>query len=431
MLARLALLVLVAGTATAEPMPAEYEAVVWHPIEALPASERQSPLYTVRDPIRTDGLMPEYVLDTKAGALPAYGHRGLLARATSDIDVIAGTTKRQVEGSLKTVANAAKNPVGLVEGLPRGIVNLFRGAAAQVREFGREAAQDVDHSGESPKDSAGTVAHDTARAEHAAAHYADRYLGLSADERAWFERLGVDPYTDNVRLRKAVQHLAHVEAATSLGLRLVSLPSIPYAGDVQRAMDAVFHEDPAVLRERRRDTLLGYGLSADEVDRFENSAALSPTRQQRLTVAAAELSGVSGRDSLFRRAMHLKSEDEADIYVASAELLVDEHRHHPLISLFPDLRLPGGRYADGSGCIVAAAFETITWTATTADAEAALHAGLAEDCGVRRLRTEGTVSAQATATLTSLGWIVQAEDPVATPASIPPASHPGRASTDQ
>jgi hypothetical protein len=413
--AALPLLVALTQTVGAAAPTALYEAPEWHPADVLELGEREAALYRVRDPITTDGLMPEYVLETKFGPLPAYSHRELLEReqevralevalATRDLSVILDTTKRQVEGSLKTVAAAAKDPVGLIVGLPRGVVNLFRGAAAQVREFGREAAKetapaDPDHAPASTQDTA-------EHAEQAAAHYADRYLGLSADERGWFERLGVNPYTDNVRLREAVKHLAHVEAATALGLRLAALPSIPYAGDVQRAMDAVYHEDPAVLREERRSTLLGYGLAAEDIDRFENTAVMSPTRQHRLVLAAAGLNGVSGRDVLFRQAALLKSEDEADIYVDSSEFLRHEHEAHPLVSLLPDVRLPAGVYADGSGGVVTAAVEAVYWTATVDAAERTLAAGLPTTLTSRTLRIRGTVSERAKEQLTARGWTV-------------------------
>jgi hypothetical protein len=49
--------------------------------------------------------------------------------------------------------------------------------------------------------------------------------------------------------------------------------------DVQRAMDAIYNEDPAVLRARQRKVLAGYGLSPAEVARFGNALLLTPTRQ--------------------------------------------------------------------------------------------------------------------------------------------------------
>jgi hypothetical protein len=66
-----------------------------------------------------------------------------VASDTNDLDVIADTTRRRVEGTFKTVADAARDPIGLVQGLPRGIVNLFKGTAAQARQFIRSASKAV------------------------------------------------------------------------------------------------------------------------------------------------------------------------------------------------------------------------------------------------------------------------------------------------
>jgi hypothetical protein len=390
-----------------------YEAPQWTIANVLPTAEQSGSLFRVVDPVTTDGLMPLYRLDTQFGPMTAYGHAQLenrlrelnaleVASATTDLDVIAGTTKRRIEGTLKTVAGAARNPVGLVQSLPRGIVNLFRGTAAQAREWGRDARNATSDQASQDKS-----AKDKHRLESAASRYADRYLGISAGERAWFERLGVDPYTDNVPLRRVAHHLANVEAATSLGLRLASLPSIPYSGDLARVMDAVYHEDPAVLRERRRDTLLGYGLNRMDIDQFENATALSPTRQLRLVTAAATLHDVTGLDGFFRQAAQLQSIDEAELYVASVEHLSQVHPRHPLSHIITSLHLPGALYADGSGCIVVAAAESIYWTALFESGETALRTALPKNLSSVDLWVTGYVSDEATRQLTLRGWTVR------------------------
>jgi len=398
---------------------AAYETPKWRAVDLLPPAEQVGMFFTVKDPITTDGLMHQYSLDTKFGPMLAYGHRELQARLreihalevasdTNDLDVIADTTRRRVEGTFKTVADAARDPIGLVQGLPRGIVNLFKGTAAQARQFSRSASKAVHEKDDDHAEPNDDPLHDKARrAGHAASRYADHYLGLSADERAWYERLGVDPYTDNEALRRVVRHLARVESATSLGLRFASLPSIPFTGDLQRVMDNVYHEDPAVLRERRREALLGYGLSADEVDDFESSMVLTPTRQLRLATAAAGLDGVAGLAVFFRQVTRLKSADEADIYVSGVERLSAVHREHPLGAVLPSIRLPGATYADGSGSIVVVAVESLYWTPLVDEGEQVLRAGLPATTPSAQLWIAGAVSDEAQRQLSARGWQVR------------------------
>jgi hypothetical protein len=409
------LLCLICATTAAQPL---VEAPQWRAVDVLPVSEQSGALFHVLDPITTDGLMPRYNLETSFGPMQAYGHGELVERlreiaaletatATSDLDVVADTTKRRIEGTFKTVFDAARDPVGLVEGLPRGIINLFRSTAAEARELGRDARKATSRSSKKTAPAAGAGSDDAQQAEHAAERYADHYLGVSADERAWYARGGVDPYNDNEALHRVVRHLAQVQAATSLGLRFVSLPSVPYSGDLQRVMDAVYHEDPAILREQRRQTLLGYGLTPEEVDRFESALAMSPTRQLRLVNAAAALEGVAGRDAFFRQAAQLVSADEADIYVASVEHLSRVHTQHPLSLIIASLRMPGARYADGSGCVVVAAVEGVYWTALVDSAERALKAGLPVGTPQAEMRVTGFVSDEARRQLTTRGWLVK------------------------
>ena len=172
-------------------------------------------------------------------------------------------------------------------------------------------------------------------------------------------------------------------------------------------MDNVYHEDPAVLRERRREALLGYGLSADEVDDFESSMVLTPTRQLRLATAAAGLDGVAGRAVFFRQVTRLKSADEADIYVSGVERLSAVHREHPLGAVLPSIRLPGATYADGSGSIVVVAVESLYWTPLVDEGERVLRAGLPATTPSAQLWIAGAVSDEAQRQLSARGWQVR------------------------
>src|SRR5258708_34059760 len=124
----------------------------------------------------------------------------------------------------------------------------------------------------------GAGAHSSRDLEADASAYAARYVGVTAAERRYYQELGVVPYTNNELLRKAVHHLAKVDAAVNLGMHFVGIPGVPYLGDVKRAMDAIYTEDPAVLRARQRATLAGYGLTTAGSHRFENTLFLGPTR---------------------------------------------------------------------------------------------------------------------------------------------------------
>jgi hypothetical protein len=366
--------------------------------------------FHVSEPVQADGFMHHYVIVSKFGEFHAYGRTALAVRVreiealtkiakTSDVDVVVKTVTRRVHGDAKTMTQVVGNPVKTVVGIPKGVSHLFSGYKAQASEM----SDSVQHHGEPGGSS--SAAHDV-KAD--AVRYTDRYLGVSAAERRYYQQLGVDPYTDNTVLRKAVHHLAQVDAAVNLGMHFVGIPGVPYLGDVRRAMDAIYNEDPAVLRARRRATLAGYGLSAGEIQRFENTLLLSPTRQSLLAEYAKSLDGVAGRDELFRHALSLTTEQEAEVFMQSTGMLVRLHAHRPVSGILAGLRLPAAQLADG-GIVVPGAIDALYWTEDVALDEAALHALLPSSSGKLELWVSGTVSTRARRELESRGWDVHAD----------------------
>ena len=140
-------------------------------------------------------------------------------------------------------------------------------------------------------------------------------MGLSAAERRWYAKLDIDPYTRNDVLRGAVRRLAKVDSTVTFGMKFV--PGVPYASEAKRALDAIYKEDPAVLRKKRRKSLASFGLTPAEVERFENTLLLDPTRQTALVDAMKTLEGVAGREELLRTAMSVTSELEAQVFLRS------------------------------------------------------------------------------------------------------------------
>src|SRR5258707_5753232 len=272
---------------------------------SLPAELVSGPDFHVREPVQSDGLMHHYVVVSRLGEFAAYGETALSVRVrevaaltklskTTEVDVVVGTVSRRVQGDVKTITEVAGHPVKTVVGIPTGVSHLFHGYKAQASEISGQMKQQVQ---------SGAGAHSSRDLKADATRYAARYLGVTAAERRYYQELGVDPYTNNELLRKTVHHLAKVDATVNVGMHFVGIPGVPYLGDVKRAMDAIYTEDPAVLRARQRSTLADFGLTAAEIRRFENTLILSPTRQSLLIECAKSLNDVAGRDRLFRHAL--------------------------------------------------------------------------------------------------------------------------------
>ncbi|HVN42463.1 MAG TPA: hypothetical protein VMT50_06735 [Steroidobacteraceae bacterium] len=434
---------------------------------SLPPELASGVNFEVAEPVISDGLMHHYVLKSRFGEYPAYGQMALRKRVhevaaltalskKTDVDVVTSAVESHVKNDAKTVKALVTNPVGTVTGIPRGIGHLFGGFKAQAKEFAERndkkcsAGSSPEANGASTDGSktapanapaanapagnapaaaahadapaadapAGAAtspsssdcaksgdAHPVKSAKAGAARYADRYLGLSAAERRYYKELDVDPYTDNEALHKVVKHLARVESAANLGLHFAGIPGVPYLSDVRRAMDAIYNEDPAVIRERQRKVLAGYGLESKEVEQFENTLLLSPTSQAILVEYARMLDGVAGRDEVFRHAMAVTSKEEVQVFIESLGLLAHLHATHPLSRILAGLRLPGAESRDGH-LIVAGAFDAVYWTEEVARYESAMDASLPAGGRVREAWSSGRVSERARQELTARGWEV-------------------------
>lgn len=386
------------------------------PSALLPASMISGADFHIVEPVPSDGLMRRYAIDSKFGRFTAYGRAALELRIheiaalteiakTSTVEVAAGGVGRGIGTQVQTAVGVVAHPVATVTGVPRGIAHLFHGYVDE----GKEAAGDA-RKAAAPAAGAAATSSSVAQRESAAKRYASRYFGLTAAERHWYEKLGVDPYTDNAVLRKAIHKIAKVDAAAGFGLKFVGIPSIPGIGDIHQVMEAVYKEDPATIRARTRATLAGYGLDQSEIEHWQNVLVLSPTRQVLLLKLAAGLEAVDGRDELFRHAMGLTSDSEAQVYLQSLELLVLAHRKQPVASILAGVRLPAARRADGS-MVVCGAFDAVYWTSDVERGEQqirqTLTQGGAGTAGTRELWLDGSASDRVRQELRDRGWTLR------------------------
>jgi len=281
---------LVVCAAAQEPAGFETPPAVF-PADILPGALAAGPDFHVVAPVQSDGLMYPFEIDSRFGHFSSYGRAALELRIheigalteldrTSRVEVVSGSVTRGVGSQLETAVTVVTHPAATIIGIPKGIAHLFHGYVGD----GRETVASVDRTVTAPADGKGTpTAGDaTAKGETAATNYVSRHLGLTTAERHWYEKLGVDPYTDNETLRRAIHRTAKLDAAAGFGMRFVGIPSIPGIGDAREVMEAVYREDPATIRARTHATLVGYGLSVDEIDRWQHAPACStPRRWQR------------------------------------------------------------------------------------------------------------------------------------------------------
>jgi hypothetical protein len=382
------------------------------PAASLAAAQVSGKDFRIRDPVHSDGLMHRYVVESRFGEFEAYGRDELDVRLreiaalteiadTSESEVALKAVARGVEDDVKSVVSVVRDPVGTVLGIPKGIGHLLGGYRARAGEL---AAKTHDAGGGNV---AGTAEPSANRPRQLARKYIDRYMGLSQAERRWYAKLDIDPYTRNEILRRAVRRLAKVDSGVSFGMKFVAA-GVPYASEARRALDAIYNEDPAVLRKKRHRALEGFGLTPAEIERFENNMLLDPTRQQALVDAMQSLEGVKGRDELLRSAMSVTSEVETEVFLRSTRLLLRAHAQRPIARILAGVRLPCAGFAD-QRIAVFGAFDAVQWTADVARHEGAILAALPADVPAREAWLSGTISPRARAALEQRGWEVHAQ----------------------
>jgi len=382
------------------------------PAASLTPAQVSGKNFRIRDPVKSDGLMHRYVVESRFGEFEAYGRDELDLRLreiaaltqiseTSESEVALKAVTRGLEEDVKSVFSVVKDPVGTVLGIPRGIGHLLGGYRARAGEL----AGKVQSAGGGNETGAGNpVPELTIRP---ASQYVLQYMGVTEAERRWYAKLEIDPYTRNEVLRRAVRRLATVDSGVSFGMKFVSV-GVPYAGEARRALDAIYNEHPAALRKKRREALAAFGLTPAEVARFENTMLLDPTRQEALVDAMKVLEGVHGREELLRTAMSVTSEVEIEVFLRSARLLLRMHASRPVGRIIAGVRLPCAQFADRR-IAVFGAFDAVQWTAEVAGYEGAILDSLPADIPAREVWISGNFSPRARAALEQRGWEVHGQ----------------------
>jgi hypothetical protein len=373
--------------------------------------------WTVDENAVNDGFGNTYTVRSRFGEWKAHGTLMVGVRIreaqalaeldrTSKTEVFADAVKRSAVGQIETVASFATQPVETVKAIPGGVKRWFQKTSYRVSETYKDVKEKQQESDSGTGEAEGDESKD--KAKQAAQKKALDYLNVSSAERRWYAQLGVDPYTDNETLRKAIKSYSRIEGLTSFGMKFVGLPSIPGIGGLRKTMDLVWKTDPWELRRMNRKALLGAGLSEETARAFEDNPALSLTMQTGLVSTLQALVGVAGREHLIERAIDVETRGDGQALVHSAALLLRFHSaQEPLAAILAGTRLPVARTQ--SGALVAfLPTDALFWTAEIADAAngfAATYA--AEKATERQIWVVGEASPRFKDGAARLGWEVR------------------------
>ena len=350
--------------------PTTYEqGVLLDASSLLPPELVRGTSYRVRTQVPTDGYLAHFQIDSDFGAFDAIGVPQALQRIremeairtlveTSKSDLFAEGLKRSIEQPIAAVKNIVKNPVESLKEAPKTVGHFF-GSIGSAIGRGVEKAKDR-NSGEGPELAAGEIGRNLSET-------AKNVAGFGKAKLETAKQLGVDPYSDNVRLQEEIDKVTWAFFAGGLPLRVGA--AVASAGVAVAATKIVgLPEDtylltPAELELRDGRALSAMGVTNEDITAFRLNRALSITRRHLIVTSLEALPKATGRGSLIQQANACKSPEEADFLIAALAILEDRQRMGvtDYVSLEVLGRLPGGMNSKGQ-LEVPAPVDHVTWT---------------------------------------------------------------------
>jgi len=195
-------------------------------------------------------------------------------------------------------------------------------------------------------------------------------IGYTKTKRKIAISMGLDPYSSNSVLQKALDDVAWASWAGGFAFSAATFPISGPAGaaltatGVSSTIGGMLNEkSPAELKAINRSSLRSMGASAGDAERLLDNKAFSPTEQTVFVHNLKSLEGVVNRGAFVHVAAQ-KSSGEADAVfcVQTAALMGQLHNgEHPLarIAMIEDFPICIGK--DGS-VIVALQWDYAAWT---------------------------------------------------------------------
>jgi hypothetical protein len=334
--------VLVPALAAALALAAAYEAPrTFQAAQLLTPAQVKGPHHTVAPVVKTEGYLCSFDITSDYGTLEAEGRAMLLVRlqevgALAELDKVsrsevfvkaAGTAVVNVG---RGAAAAVTDPAATVKGLGRGIKRFGMNLGRKAKRAGEAGADAAKGTGEK-KDGAA-----------AAGGIASSMLGVTAASRKWAQKVGVDPYTTNSVLRKALHDIGQVDAAGSLAAK-IAVPIPPVVSGTAAVGSLVWGHDPEALLKGNEQKLKELGVPQNVVGKLDRSEGFTLSLHTRL-IAGLRAVNVPGCADYVETAAEADGEREAVFFAESAEMLARFHAKAPVAALL--YRLAGARGED-------------------------------------------------------------------------------------
>ncbi len=368
--------------------------------------KEDGPGYAVLAPVRSDGFLRIYQLQTDLGVEQIEGD-GLLKLRLAEIKVLIALEGLKNDASfLDGLKEAAKKPVDFVESTVTDPVGTAKSTVSGVgRMFGRltkGVGDAVSGKGGSPADIAKAI------------------TGQAQAERELAVQLGVDPYTFYKPLSEKLNETASVTTAGSWTVTAITalLPGgmiVSAARQADNFRNLIVDSTPAELAERTAATFRTAGVSEKTISSIAANPFYTATEKAIIAYQLQAMPTVQDLDLIAAKAADAESRDLAYFQLRRIVLLETYNR---VISGLGQIRavngIPVAIRKDGLAAVVLP-LDEVAWTQTVAQTFSSIHEGLAglpfPPTGVDFLIT-GDLTPVAAERIASFGWEITGNYPM-------------------
>jgi hypothetical protein len=370
------------------------------------AGKQLGPGYAVLSPVRSDGFLRIYQLQTDLGVERIEGD-GLLRLRLAELKVLVALEGLKTDSSfVDGLKQAAKKPVEFVESTVTDPVGTAKSTVSGVgRMFGRL--------------SKGVEAAVSGKAG-SASELAKSITGQARARRELAVDLGVDPYTFYRPLSEKLDETASVTTAGSWTVSAITslLPGgliVNAARQADNFRNLIVDSTPAELEERTAAAFHSAGIPQATISKMAANPFYTVSEKAAIAYQLQAMGTVRDLGLIAEKAAEADSRDVAYFQLRRVVLLETYHRN---VSGLGDIRLVSGipvaLRRDGAAALVLP-LDLVAWTGTVAQTFSAIHEGLAglpfPPSGVDFLIT-GDLTPMAAERLAAFGWEITGNYPM-------------------
>ncbi|MBO6894471.1 MAG: hypothetical protein JJ866_21190 [Roseibium sp.] len=364
------------------------------------------PGYAVLSPVRSDGFLRIYELQTDLGVERIEGD-GLLKLRLADIKVLIALEALKNDANfVDGLKQAAMKPVEFVESTVKDPVGTAKNTVSGVgRMFGR-LGKGVEAAVSGKGGSAGEIA--------------ASITGQARAKRELAVELGTDPYTFYKPLEEKLNETASVTTAGNWTVSAITA-LIPGGIVVNAARTAdnfrtvIVDSSPSELQERTAATFRNAGVSEQTISEMAGNPFYTLSEKAAIAYQLQAMRDVQDLDLIAAKAAAAETRDIAYFQLRRVVLLETYNREVSGLSQIREVSgVPIALRRDGLAAIVLP-LDMVAWTQTVAQTFSNMHEGLAglpfPPSGVDFLIT-GDLTPMAAERITGFGWEITGSYPM-------------------